>query len=155
MNLAFRFVLAALALAGAWYLVVTRGSGRFITDYASPTCADARVIAHTLKIFKQDHGVWPTTVAALAEEYEGFGKYLDRPPRDLWGGEYHFSVNRPAGVAVERTVYVWSYGADGQPGGRGVNSDVGNWMYSEDQPWRHRFKTRPMRCLGNWSGELT
>lgn len=56
------------------------------------------------------------------------GLYPDRlvpSPVDSWGRELRIEVPGPEG----RPYRVLSYGADGQPGGRGPNADIVNWEY--------------------------
>ena len=51
---------------------------------------------------------------------EGFIKRL---PDDPWGNPYQYSYPGEFGE-----VDVYSYGADGQPGGEGYDADIGNWI---------------------------
>ena len=48
--------------------------------------------------------------------------YLERLPRDPWGNPY---LALSPGLHGE--IDVFSYGADGVPGGEGFDADVGNW----------------------------
>jgi len=52
------------------------------------------------------------------------GPYLKKKkiPKDPWGRPYHY---RCPGEHGEYDL--WSYGADGQPGGTGENADITNW----------------------------
>ena len=62
-------------------------------------------------------------VPALPEGYISGGKV----PLDPWGSPYEYQA------PGQRNAYgfdIWSFGADGQPGGKDVDSDIGNW--SED-----------------------
>ncbi len=52
------------------------------------------------------------------------GGYIDRLPTDPWGEPYLY---RSPGEQNPRSYDLWSYGADGQPGGEGENTDIGNW----------------------------
>lgn len=51
--------------------------------------------------------------------------YLVPEPVDSWGRPLQIEVPGPEG----RPYRVSSYGADGQPGGRGRNADIVNWEY--------------------------
>ena len=56
------------------------------------------------------------------------GLYPDRlvpSPVDSWGRPLRIEVPGPEG----RPYRVLSYGADGEPGGRGSNADIVNWEY--------------------------
>lgn len=50
---------------------------------------------------------------------EGFIKRL---PDDPWGNPYQYEQPGQHGM-----VDIYSYGADGQPGGEGLDQDIGNW----------------------------
>ena len=54
------------------------------------------------------------------------GGYLKggRAPLDPWGNPYLYES---PGQNNPHFVDIWSYGADGQPGGEGVDADIGNW----------------------------
>ena len=49
--------------------------------------------------------------------------YLDKLPNDPWGRPYQY-VN----PGVKGEIDVFSFGADGQPGGEGKDADVGSWQ---------------------------
>jgi len=49
--------------------------------------------------------------------------YLDKLPNDPWGRPYQY-VN----PGVRGEVDVFSFGADGQPGGEARDADVGSWQ---------------------------
>lgn len=50
------------------------------------------------------------------------GPYLDRLPMDPWSNPYQYQQPGQHG-----DIDVYSYGADGRPGGDGDAADVGNW----------------------------
>jgi general secretion pathway protein G len=50
------------------------------------------------------------------------GGYLDRLPRDPWGGDYQY-----LSPGVKAEIDVFSLGADRARGGEGSNADIGNW----------------------------
>jgi general secretion pathway protein G len=94
---------------------------------------DVRVIESALKLYKLDNYFYPSTeqgLEALIKPPSGDpepknwkeGGYLDRLPVDAWGGEY-FYLN----PGVHGPIDIFSMGADGQPGGEGINADIGNW----------------------------
>jgi general secretion pathway protein G len=49
--------------------------------------------------------------------------YLEKLPTDPWGRPYQY-----LNPGVKGAVDVFSYGADGKPGGEGVNADIGSWQ---------------------------
>lgn len=94
---------------------------------------DIRVLAAALNLYKLDNFSYPSTeqgLEALVERPGGLpagarwkqGGYVESLPADPWGNPYRYL--RP-GARGEFDVY--SLGADGVPGGQGVDADIGNW----------------------------
>jgi general secretion pathway protein G len=114
-------------------LVVPKLMGR--TDDARITAArqDIATLMSSLKLYKLDNQHYPSTEqglqALVAKPSSGpaangwkSGGYIDRLPKDPWGNDYHY-----LSPGVKGEVDVFSYGADGQPGGTGVDADIGSW----------------------------
>jgi general secretion pathway protein G len=70
----------------------------------------------------------PSTSAPVPRNFPN-GGYLrgGRVPADPWGNDYQYVV---PGDHNRHSYDIWSWGADGQPGGEGVDADISNW--SED-----------------------
>jgi general secretion pathway protein G len=93
---------------------------------------DIEALETALKLYRLDTGTYPTTqqgLEALTIQPEGVrnwrsGGYLEkgRLLKDPWGNEY---IYLSPGTHGEFDII--SYGADGQPGGEGVNADIRNW----------------------------
>lgn len=94
---------------------------------------DIRAIESALNLYKLDNFVYPTTdqgIEALAQkpavppEPRNWkdGGYIERLPKDPWGNPYQY-----LSPGVHGAIDIFSLGADGQPGGEGINSDIGNW----------------------------
>ncbi|MDF1577696.1 MAG: type II secretion system major pseudopilin GspG [Desulfurivibrionaceae bacterium] len=94
---------------------------------------DIRAIEGSLKLYKLDNYVYPSTdqgLEALVKRPQDDpepknwkeGGYLDRLPLDPWGNEYLY-----LNPGLHGSIDIFSMGADGQPGGEGVNADIGNW----------------------------
>lgn len=94
---------------------------------------DIRAMESALNLYKLDNYNYPSTdqgLEALVSKPAGEpeprnwkqGGYLDRLPKDPWGNEYHYLSPGSHGE-----VDIFSYGADGRPGGDGVTADIGNW----------------------------
>ena len=49
--------------------------------------------------------------------------YVDKLPNDPWGQPYQY-----LNPGIRGEIDVFSFGADGQPGGEGKNADVGSWQ---------------------------
>jgi general secretion pathway protein G len=62
----------------------------------------------------------PTT-APLAPNWKP-GGYIERLPKDPWGNPYQY-----LNPGLHGEIDVFSYGADGAPGGKGNDADIGSW----------------------------
>jgi general secretion pathway protein G len=94
---------------------------------------DIRALDTALSLYRMDNYRYPTTeqgLQALVEKpstppvppnYKP-GGYLKRMPKDPWGNDY---IYLSPGSHGEYDLS--SLGADGQPGGEGVNADINNW----------------------------
>lgn len=92
---------------------------------------DVMSIQSALDLYKLDNGFYPTTdqgIHALVQRPNGsptpnnWQSYLKSAPKDPWGRDYLY-----LNPGEHDEVDVFTYGADGQPGGTGINADVGNW----------------------------
>jgi general secretion pathway protein G len=114
-------------------LVVPKLMGR--TDDARVMAArqDIATLMQGLKLYKLDNQRYPTTEqglrALIARPAEGpvpanwkMGGYLDKLNKDPWGNPYQY-----LSPGVHGEVDLFSYGADGQPGGTGNDADIGSW----------------------------
>ena len=104
-------------------------------DQARVTAAknDIRAINSALKMYRLHNGSYPGNeqgLQALVSKPETgkiprnwqSGGYLERVPLDPWGGEYQY-----LNPGVYSDIDIFTYGADGKPGGEGYDSDIGNW----------------------------
>jgi len=94
---------------------------------------DVRALEAALNAYKLDNFHYPSTdqgLEALVHKPSGNppaknwrdGGYINHLPKDPWGNPYHYLNPGQHG-----TIDIWSDGADGQPGGSGMNADIGNW----------------------------
>jgi len=94
---------------------------------------DMKALATALQSYKLDNFNYPSTdqgLQALVQKPGGApeapnwrnGGYIDRLPQDPWKRDY---IYLQPGQRGDFDLY--SLGADGQPGGEGVNADIGNW----------------------------
>jgi general secretion pathway protein G len=95
-------------------------------DQAKVTAAKADIssIMQALKMYKLDNSHYPTTeqgLQSLVAKPGGKG-YLEKLPIDPWKNQYQY-----LSPGVHGEVDVFSYGADGQPGGSGNDADIGSW----------------------------
>lgn len=93
---------------------------------------DIAGIVTALNLYKLDNFNYPSSeqgLDALVAKPSGQpeaaawkGPYLDRVPKDPWNRPYQYQ--RPG---QHGEIDVYSFGADGRPGGEGEAGDVGNW----------------------------
>lgn len=97
---------------------------------------DIKAVESSLKLYKIDNGIYPTTeqgLQALIEKPDmepiprnwKKGGYLnsEEAPKDPWGREYIYRSPGDEGRDYE----IISYGADGKEGGEGMNADIKNY----------------------------
>ncbi len=95
---------------------------------------DIEAVVTALNLYRLDNHVYPSTqqgLDALVERPSGrpeapnwkAGGYLERLPNDPWGRPYLYM-----NPGVHGDIDVWSNGANGQPGGEGIDAEIGNWM---------------------------
>ncbi len=79
--------------------------------------ADIDQIETALDMYRMDHSRYPDELDSLEP------RYLKRLMHDPWDNPYGY---RQPGEHGETDVF--SLGADGEPGGDGVDADIGNWQ---------------------------
>jgi len=95
---------------------------------------DVRTLESALNLYKLDNFNYPSTdqgLEALTQKPSGTpeprnwkeGGYIQSLPNDPWNNAYQY-----LNPGVHGSIDVYSFGADGQEGGEGVNADVGNWV---------------------------
>jgi general secretion pathway protein G len=93
---------------------------------------DIRAVESALKLYRLDNFKYPTTeqgLEALVSQPSDpsirnwrQGGYLDKLPMDPWNNPYQYMYPGQQGEFD-----IFTFGADGQPGGEGINADIGNW----------------------------
>jgi general secretion pathway protein G len=98
---------------------------------------DIRVLHSALDLYKLDNFRYPTTdqgLEALVQKPTSVPEpphwresgYIDRVPKDPWGQPYQY-----LSPGQHSPIDIYSLGADGQPGGSGVDADIGSWNLDE------------------------
>jgi len=92
-----------------------------------------------LESYRMDNAKFPTgdqgLVALIKPPPEArdapAGGYLRerRIPDDPWGNPYRYEF---PGQHNTHAYDLWSFGADGSPGGTGVDADIGNWTEDDE-----------------------
>jgi general secretion pathway protein G len=92
---------------------------------------DIRSIETSLNLYRLDNFRYPTTSEGLEALVMNPGEasapnwkqYLPRIPLDPWDQPYQYVSPGQRGGEFD----VFTYGADRQEGGEGINADIGNW----------------------------
>ena len=114
-------------------LVVPKLMGR--TDDARIAAAkqDIATLMQALKLYRLDNQRYPTTEqglqALMTKPTSGppangwkSGGYIDKLPKDPWQNPYQY-----LSPGIKGEIDIFSFGADGQPGGTGNDTDIGSW----------------------------
>ena len=94
---------------------------------------DIASLMQALKLYRLDNHAYPTTEqglqalvtkpasAPIPPDWKA-GGYIERLPRDPWGNPYQY-----LNPGLHGEIDVFSFGADGAPGGQGNDADIGSW----------------------------
>jgi general secretion pathway protein G len=125
-------MVAVVILAILMTLVVQNVSDKPAEARAVKAQADIRAIEGALEMYKLDNFYYPSTqqgLEALVTKPSGDpparnwrSSYIKRLPKDPWGNAYQYLQPGNKG-----SIDVFTLGADGKPGGEGVDADIGNW----------------------------
>ena len=113
-------------------LIVPNVIGR--ADDARVTAArtDINNLMQALKLYRLDNQRYPTTEQGLealrtrptsGPPAPNWKPYIEKLPTDPWGHPYQY-----LNPGVKGEVDVFSFGADGKPGGEGNDADIGSWQ---------------------------
>ncbi|PVY78104.1 general secretion pathway protein G [Tamilnaduibacter salinus] len=111
------------------------------SDEARVTVAKTQMgnIANALDLYRLDNSHYPSTqqgLQALVTRPSGSPEpsnwnpegYLNSVPIDPWDNEYQY-----ISPGTEGPYDLYSYGADGQEGGQGINADISVWDTEQQQ----------------------
>lgn len=94
---------------------------------------DIQALETALTMYKLDTFQYPSTESGLVALVQKpadpqvrnwrAGGYLKRVNKDPWGNDYQYVFPGTRGGEYD----LYSLGADGEPGGEGINADIGNW----------------------------
>jgi len=92
---------------------------------------DIASVMQALKLYRLDNQRYPTTEQGLSAlvtrptsgpAAANWKAYLDKMPVDPWGKPYQY-----LNPGLRGEIDVYSFGADGQQGGSGIDADIGSW----------------------------
>ncbi len=103
-------------------------------DDARVTAArtDIGNLVQALKLYRLDNQRYPTAAQGLQALRSkptvdpipsNWKPYVEKLPNDPWGRPYQY-----LNPGLQGEIDVFSFGADGQPGGEGKNADLGSWQ---------------------------
>jgi len=93
---------------------------------------DVNNLMQAVKLYKLDNGRFPSSEQGLQALVRkptaspvppNWKPYLDKLPTDPWGQAYQY-----LNPGVKGEIDIFSFGADGKPGGEGQDADVGSWQ---------------------------
>jgi general secretion pathway protein G len=95
---------------------------------------DIGTVMQALNLYRLDNGRYPSQDQGLqalvvkpstdpVPNNWKEGGYLERLPSDPWGHPYQY-----LNPGVHGEIDVFSYGAEGKPGGQGNDTDIGSWQ---------------------------
>jgi general secretion pathway protein G len=125
-------VVAILGILAA--LVVPKIMSRPDEARAAAARQDISTLSQALKLYRLDNRRYPTseqglqalvtkpTTAPIPDNWKG-GGYIEKLPLDPWAKPYQY-----LNPGLHGEIDIFSFGADGAPGGQGVDADIGNWM---------------------------
>jgi general secretion pathway protein G len=113
--------------------IVPQIMGRVDDARVAKAKQDIQSLETALTMYRLDNSKYPTSeqgLAALATQptdpsikHWRPGGYLQRVSKDPWGNEYQYANPGTHGKEYD----LFSMGADGAPGGEGIDADIGNW----------------------------
>jgi len=111
--------------------------GNVDTAKQKTTAGNIVSLENALERYRLDNGSYPTTDQGLEalvnkpnsdlRNYPSEG-YIKRLPKDAWDNDFQYLSPGDKGL-----IDVFSFGADGQEGGEGINADIGNWNIEDFQ----------------------
>ena len=106
--------------------------GRIDDAQITKAKTEIRTLESALKFYRIDNFVYPTTEQGLESLVQKpadpnirnwkQGGYVDRLPNDPWGNPYLY-----LNPGTKGEIDIYTLGRDGQPGGEGIDADIGNW----------------------------
>jgi general secretion pathway protein G len=123
-------VLVIIGVLGA--LIVPNLIERIDDSKVTAAHTDINQLMQALKLYKIDNQRYPASeqgLEALVRKPSSgpippnWKTYIEKLPNDPWNRPYQY-----LNPGVKGEIDVFSYGADGQPGGEGKNADIGSWQ---------------------------
>jgi len=113
-------------------LIVPNVIGRVDEARVQSARTDIANLMQALKRYRLDNQRYPTAEQGLqalvvqpttGPAAPNWKPNIDKLPNDPWGKPYQY-----LNPGIKGEIDVFSFGADGQPGGEGNNADIGSWQ---------------------------
>jgi len=123
-------VLGIIAMLAA--VIVPNVLDRLEDGRVTTAKSDISTLMQQLKLYKLDNLRYPTAEQGLdalvhkptsGPTPPNWRPYLEKLPSDPWGNPY-----QSANPGIKGEIDVYSFGADGKPGGEGRDADIGSWQ---------------------------
>lgn len=123
-------ILAVIGVLAA--LIVPNVLDRADDSRVTAAQTDVNQLMQALRLYRLDNQMYPTAEQGLqalvtrptaAPVPSNWRPYIERLPTDPWGRPYQY-----LNPGIHGTVDVFSFGADGRPGGEGINAVIGSWQ---------------------------
>ena len=128
-------LLVAMVILGLLVgLVGPQFFGKVDSSKVKTTQIQIDMLKVSLQTYRLDMGGYPDSLTALWQRPAGgapywSGPYIDsRVPLDAWENAYLYGID----AQTENGFYLFSLGADGRPGGEGLNADIGYLSARDD-----------------------
>ncbi len=126
-------VLAIMALIAA--LIAPRLFNQVDRSKQTVAATQVRALVTALDTMRLDIGRYPSEQEGLQlllsppssgqQTQNWYGPYIEEVPLDPWGAAYRYATPLRDQSGFETSPFVFSFGADQQPGGSGLDSDIG------------------------------
>ena len=128
-------IMVVVVILGILAAIVAPNVMRRIDDaQLTKVSSDIRTIETALNLYRMDNFRYPTSEQGIKSLYEKpndssvrnwkEGGYLDSSAsKDPWGNDYRYVYPGTHGKEFD----LFTYGADNQEGGEGLDADIGNW----------------------------
>ncbi len=123
-------VLVIIGILGA--LIVPNFLDRADDARVAAARTDVSSLMQALKLYKLDNQRYPSaeqglqalvTKPTVGNVPPNWKVYIDKLPADPWSRPYQY-----LNPGVKGEIDIFSFGADGQPGGEGKDADIGSWQ---------------------------
>ena len=115
-------IATAITITVGLVVIRVRTSHGIVDTKTDKARYEVQMLSDVVEDYRKEYGRYPSNEEGLLELVR-VGQ-IRKVPTDPWSHAYQY---RFPGWHSPKSFDLWSYGADGQPGGSGVDKDIGNW----------------------------